>query len=141
MTIEPREGWVLFDGACGICSRWVPFWQPTLRRRGFEIAPLQSAWVRERTGLSANELTRDFRLLCPDGRLLSGADVYRYLMRRIWWAYPLYLLSELPGLRRLFDWGYRTFARHRFRVSGACGLPQPGAETADLNISSGGDRG
>lgn len=25
---EPAFGWVLFDGACGFCSWWVPFWGP-----------------------------------------------------------------------------------------------------------------
>jgi predicted DCC family thiol-disulfide oxidoreductase YuxK len=124
MSVEPREGWVLFDGACGICSRWVPFWAPTLRRLGLDIAPLQTDWVRERTGLGSDELLSDLRLLRPDGRLVSGPEVYRYVMQRIWWAYPLYLLSKVPGLRQIFDWSYRTFARHRLRISSTCGLPQ-----------------
>jgi predicted DCC family thiol-disulfide oxidoreductase YuxK len=124
MLPEAREGWVLFDGACGICSRWVPSWGPTLQRLGLAIAPLQSPWVQEHTGLAPHELVSDLRLLRPDGQLISGADVYRYVMRRIWWTYPLYLLSEAPGLRRLFDWIYRTFARHRMQISATCGLPQ-----------------
>ena len=124
MRGQPREGWVLFDGACGICSRWVPFWGPTLRRLGLDIAPLQSVWVPERTGLASDEITRDLRLLRPDGSLISGSEVYRYVMRRVWWAYPLYLLSEAPGLRQLFDRSYRTFARHRLPISTSCGLPQ-----------------
>ena len=131
MTAEAREGWVLYDGACGICSRWVPSWEPTLNRLGLAIAPLQSPWVKERTGLTQEELLSDIRLLRPDGALLTGADVYRYVMRRIWWTYPLYLLSEIPGLRGLFDWAYRKFAQHRMRISDTCGLPptqptQPG---------------
>ena len=61
-----------------------------------------------------------------DGRVTRGADVYRDVMRRIWWAYPLFLFSVAPGLRSLFDGGYRAFARNRHRFSRACGLP-PGA--------------
>jgi predicted DCC family thiol-disulfide oxidoreductase YuxK len=124
MPAQPREGWVLFDGDCGICNRWVPLWGSTLERLGLGIAPLQSPWVQERTGLAPAALLSDLRLLRPDGRLIAGADVYRYVMRRIWWAYPLYLLSVTPGLRRLFDWSYRNFARHRRRISASCGLPQ-----------------
>lgn len=120
---EPPAGWVLYDGDCGVCSRWVPSWAPTLRRRGLAIAPLQSPWVEERTGLSPAALLSDIRLLQPSGQLLAGADVYRYIMRRIWWAYPLYLLSRVAGLSQLFEWAYRTFARHRFRISATCGLP------------------
>ena len=67
----------------------------------------------------------DIRLLFNDGRQLAGADVYRYVMRRLWWAYPLYLLSIIPGLRQLFDRAYRVFADNRLRISAACGLRPP----------------
>lgn len=123
-----REGWILYDDSCGLCRRWVPFWEPALRRRGFAIAPLQAPWVAERTGLSTQELEQDLRLLLPDGSLVSGADAYRHAMRRIWWAYPLYLLSIAPLLRTLFDRVYGALARHRHRLSMACGL---GAETRE----------
>jgi predicted DCC family thiol-disulfide oxidoreductase YuxK len=115
-------GWILYDDACGVCRRWVPFWEGALRRRGFAVAPLQSEWVQGRLRLDPDELLRDLRLLFLDGSHLAGAEVYRYAMRRIWWAWPAYALSVLPGFRRLFDWGYRTFATHRLRVSAVCGL-------------------
>lgn len=122
---EP-DGWILYDGACGVCGRWVPFWAPTLSRVRLGTAPLQSAWVRERLTLSDEELLADVTLLLRDGGVVRGADTYRFAMRRIWWARPLYLLSITPGLRALFDLGYRTFARHRYDVSRACRLePRP----------------
>jgi len=124
-------GWVLYDGACGICSRWVPFWAPTLRRIGLDIAPLQATRVSERTGLSHDELVQDLRLLHIDGQLTSGAAVYRYVMRRRWWAWPLYVVSILPVGRQLFDWGYRTFARHRLQVSAICGVAPPDTRALD----------
>lgn len=120
-------GWVLYDGSCGVCARWVPFWAPTLRRLGLGTAALQSPWVVEWTGLAPGELLQDLRLLHADGHLTSGADVYRFVMRRLWWAYPLYLLSVVPSGRQVFDWGYRTFARHRLQVSAVCGLEPPAA--------------
>jgi hypothetical protein len=67
-------------------------------------------------------LLDDLRLLLADGTHLAGAEVYRYAMRRIWWALPLYVFSILPGCRQLFDSGYRTFARNRHRVSDTCGI-------------------
>jgi predicted DCC family thiol-disulfide oxidoreductase YuxK len=117
---SPR-GWVLYDDSCGFCRRWIPFWAPTLRRRGYNIAPLQAPWVLEQLGSSIS-LLEDLRLLLSNGVQVQGADVYRHLMRRIWWAYPLFLLTCTPGLRQIFDWGYRTFARNRFGFSSACGL-------------------
>ena len=122
MRSNSLHGWVLYDDSCGFCRRWIPFWEATLHRRGLGIAPLQAEWVRSRLSVSIEELLRDLLLLLDDGRLIRGADVYRYVMRRIWWAYPVFLFSLAPLGRQAFDWGYRTFARNRFRVSQACGL-------------------
>ena len=116
-------GFVLYDNSCGFCRRWVPFWKTTLLKRGFAIAPLQSKWVLEQLKPSQQDLLFDLRLLLADGNQVRGADVYRYLMRRIWWAYPIFLLSAAPLLRNVFDWGYRTFANHRHLFSRACRLP------------------
>jgi len=120
---EEIKGWVLYDGDCGFCSRWVPFWGKTLAKRGFRIAPLQAEWVAEKFALTAEELAADFRLLLADGAKVAGADVYRYLMRRIWWATPLWFLSTMPILRGLFDAGYRAFADNRYWISRTCHLP------------------
>jgi predicted DCC family thiol-disulfide oxidoreductase YuxK len=119
------EGWVLYDASCGACSRWVPFWAPTLRRIRLDIASLQAPWVMKKLDLGPDDLLADIRLLFADGRQLAGADVYRYVMRRVWWAMPLYLLSVAPGTRRVFDAAYRTFAKHRHRISETCGLATP----------------
>ena len=121
-NLNPPRGWILYDDSCGFCRRWVPFWEGALRRRGFDVAPLQADWVRAKLQLGEMELLRDLRLLLRDGSQICGADVYRYATRRIWWAWPVYVLSVTPGLRSVFDWGYRTFATNRFRVSNACGL-------------------
>jgi predicted DCC family thiol-disulfide oxidoreductase YuxK len=122
MESNAVNGWVLYDDSCGFCNRWVPFWSGTLARRGLSIAPLQADWVRSRLSLSEAETVQDLLLLLRDGRLIRGADVYRYVMRRVWWAYPIFLLSVAPAGHWMFDWGYRTFARNRFHVSRACGL-------------------
>ena len=120
-------GWVLYDGGCGFCSRWVTYWAPTLKRLGLEIAPLQEHWVAERLGMDTAALLRDIRLLLTDGSRLDGADAYRWVLRRLWWARPLYLFAVAPVGRRLFNWGYRTFADNRMHISSVCELP-PQAE-------------
>jgi len=121
-TDKPPAGWILYDGSCGFCRRWIPFWENELRRRGFGIAALQEEWVMEKLKLPPEKLLDDLRLLLADGSHISGADVYRYAMRRMWWALPLYVFSVLPGGRQIFDFAYRTFARNRYRVSDRCGL-------------------
>ena len=122
MPTTPLRGHILYDASCGFCRRWIPFWASTLNRRGFQIAPLQSLWVSSRLNLPDERLLEDLLLLLPDGTQVQGADVYRHVMRRIWWAYPLYLLSRAPILRQIFDRSYRGFAAHRFRISTALGL-------------------
>ena len=133
---EPR-GWVLYDAECGVCHRTVPFFGETLRKRGFEIAPLQSDWVRERIGILADDQLNYMRLLLPDGRQVLGADVYRYMMKRVWWSYPIYLLSVLPLLRTVFDWAYRTFAENRYWVARTCALPGA-SEERRASVADGG---
>src|SRR5918995_939553 len=98
----PDRGVILYDGACGFCSWWVPYWEPTLRRAGFRTATLQSAEFSSGINLDAPE-SWDLTLLLADGRKLLGSAAYREVMRRIPWAYPFYLLSITPGLRRVFD--------------------------------------
>lgn len=115
-------GWILYDDSCGFCRRWMPFWEDALRRRGYGIAPLQAEWVQARLEVPPERLLDDLHLLLADGTHLAGAAVYRHAMRRIWWTWPIYIFSILPGCRSLFDLGYRKFARNRHRVSDVCGL-------------------
>jgi predicted DCC family thiol-disulfide oxidoreductase YuxK len=68
------------------------------------------------------ELLADVRLLTPDGQLISEADVYLFVARRIWWAWPFYAVFSQPGFNRLIHAGYRWFARNRYCVSHACKL-------------------
>jgi predicted DCC family thiol-disulfide oxidoreductase YuxK len=83
MNENYSKGWILYDGSCGFCSKWIPFWKNTLAKRGFKIAPLQTDWVRQKLQLSEDELLRDLRLLLANGEQLQGAEVYRYAMKRI----------------------------------------------------------
>ena len=117
------EGWILYDDSCGICRRWVSALEGTLRKRGIDVAPLQAEWVVQRLHLGEGDLLHDVRMVLANGKQIQGSDIYRYAMRRIWWAYPLYLFSVMPLLRNIFDGSYKTFAAHRKQISRACGLP------------------
>jgi predicted DCC family thiol-disulfide oxidoreductase YuxK len=114
---RPIQGWILYDGHCGFCSRWVNFWRPTLARHGFKIAALEEAWVVEKLKMPYEELVVDIRLLTASGELVSGADVYLYVAHRIWWAWPFDAIFTLPGFHRLLHAAYRSFARNRYHLS------------------------
>ena len=61
-----------FDGECPFCRSMMHRWRGTLERRGFELVPLQAEWVRRRLNLPETELTKELRVLTPDGRILGG---------------------------------------------------------------------
>lgn len=120
-VVKPR-GWVLYDGSCGFCAWWIPVWRKTITNSGYDVAPLQSEWVQKKLNLSAEELSRDIRLLLSDDTLISGADAYIYGMKQVWWSWPIGWLLGLPLLRQLTWKAYRIFNRNRFLVSKVCGL-------------------
>ena len=125
LDLKPTDphGWLLYDGACGFCSRWIPFWSGYVRKHGYEIAPLQDRDLQARFALDEAHLLREMTLILANGRQIRGADVYRHFLRLSWACYPVYLLTQLPGVRQLFNWGYQTFARNRYRLAGACPVP------------------
>ena len=108
----PR-GWVLYDGDCALCRKWVARFERTLTVRGFDLAPLQSPWVIECLDLPEHELLSRMRVLTRDGRDFAGADALVCLARHVWWAWPFALAAHLPfgmpALRRAYDF----VAQHR----------------------------
>jgi predicted DCC family thiol-disulfide oxidoreductase YuxK len=119
----PDQGWILYDGGCGFCFRWVHFWEKVVASRGFALKDLQSAYADGSLQISQEKLLDDIRVLTRSGKLESGADAYLYVARQIWWAWPFYAIFRLPGFNRLLWWGYRWFNRNRYRVSRYCPLP------------------
>jgi len=114
---------ILYDDTCGFCRRWVPRWKRMLRNRKIGVAPLQAEWVRKRLDISPEELIANIRLIRQDGPDCVGADVYRFVMRRVWWLLPVYVLTVVPIGRQLFNFCYRKFADNRYKISKACRLP------------------
>jgi predicted DCC family thiol-disulfide oxidoreductase YuxK len=123
VSAPPREGWILYDGGCGFCFRWVHFWKNIVGSRGFAIKDLQSASAEGLLQVPQESLLDDIRVLTRGGEMESGADAYLYVARRIWWAWPFYAVFSLPGFNRLLWWGYRWFNRNRYRIAGHCPLP------------------
>jgi len=86
------------------------------------IARLQEHWVAERLRLPENLLLNDLLVLQSVGTVHAGAEAYRFVFRRIPWAWPFDLIARLPLGREIFNAVYRAFARNRYRFSTACGL-------------------
>jgi predicted DCC family thiol-disulfide oxidoreductase YuxK len=101
---------VLYDGDCPLCTGSARRFEGVLRRRGFELATLQS---RENCPVVPSEM----RVLTSDGRAHGGAAALVQIARRIWWAWPLFAIAQIPGVMRLFNAAYRSLARNRRKLS------------------------
>jgi predicted DCC family thiol-disulfide oxidoreductase YuxK len=130
---QPRNGWILYDGACGFCLLWVHLWKKTVERHGFAIKDLQSAAADSKLRLPPENLLDDVRVLTPSGKLESGAGAYLYVARKIWWAWPIYAVFRLPGFNWMMQRTYGWFNRNRYRFSRACALPQPHSDPVAKN--------
>ena len=123
---------VLFDGVCGFCDRAVRWLLERDRFEQLHFAPLQgetAAALRRRHP----EIPEDVEAIVYVETDASGERVHLRSdavfrvaaelagpWRRLAW------LRWLP--RSLSDWGYRVFARHRYRLFGkrdACSAPRP----------------
>ena len=128
--------WVLYDGACGFCSRWVPFWKGTLAKRGIGIASLQEPWIVERLeakGVATANLLDDLRILVAgSGDVIPGADAYRWAFRRIWWATPLECQSAVQRRHRESPLSPSTLAQVTERLRAIVELADTVAPTDEL---------
>jgi predicted DCC family thiol-disulfide oxidoreductase YuxK len=120
-TGRARPTWdikVLYDGECPLCMREVAM----LRRRNREgraafediAAP---GFDPARYGLDHEAVMGRIHGVLPDGRVVEGVEVFRRVYEAVglgWLMAP----SRWPGVRRLYDWGYRVFARNRLRITG-----------------------
>lgn len=109
----PERGWILYDGQCRYCTAAAKKFAKLFSRRGFEFLPLQTSWVREQLALDPHAPLEEMRLLTAAGADFAGAGAVVFLVRQVWWAWPFYLLSRLPGMHALLDRAYRWIAAHR----------------------------
>ena len=118
--INEIKGWILYDGECPFCQRWVARVENLFTKRGFDFAPLQAPWVSECLGPDVVGTLTEMRVFTMDGRLFGGADAILFLARRVWWAWPLAWGGGLPGVTALVRYLYRWLAKRRYCLSGVC---------------------
>ena len=114
------NGWVLYDGDCGMCTALVSRFGPVLGCYGWTPAPLQEEWVRLKLALPEEELMSEMRVLTVEDKIVGGADAFVLLASRIWWAKPFAWFSVLPGVMSVLRSGYRWIAEHRACRHGRC---------------------
>jgi len=115
---------VLYDSACGLCSRLVQFLLRHDRRRVFSFASLQSACghsIVERSGRNPSELASfyvvaDYRTAAS--RVFTRSEAALFVAGALGWPWAAaQLLRFVP--RGIRDRAYELVARNRYRVFGS----------------------
>ncbi len=117
----PR-GQIFYDASCGLCSASYRRFGPMTESRGYRWVPIQDPRARDLLGLEEGQLPDEMKLLTTGGRMLGGVDALLKVASSIWWAWPAWLVSCVPGVRPILRMIYRRVARNRHRISGACGF-------------------
>jgi len=125
---------ILFDGVCGLCSRFVNFVLKHDRRGVFRFASLQSPMAQEilvrhrisTVPIDTVYVIADFGL--PTERVLAKSSATLYVFSKL--GGPLRLPAGVARIlpQRLRDWVYDAIARRRYQIFGkydACPLPDP----------------
>lgn len=120
ITDNTNSGWIFYDGECSLCRTWAGRLRGALQRRGFLLLPLQTPWVRASLRLDNRSPLKEMLVQLPDGRTFGGAEAVVELARRIWWMWPLWAASRIPGMLRALRVGYNFLAANRHCSSDAC---------------------
>jgi predicted DCC family thiol-disulfide oxidoreductase YuxK len=81
-----------------------------------------------RASIPLNAPLSEMKLLTTNGRILGGADAFIRLTRAIWWAWPVFILAQIPGLKPLMRIIYRSIARNRHCLGNHCRVPGSSAK-------------
>jgi len=115
---------IFYDAECRLCRAGANRLKGVLARRQMELVPLQSPGTSTLLGVREDQLLVEMRLRLRDGRVFGGATAVVEIARRIWWAYPLWVVSRIPGAMRPMNAMYRWVARNRSCLNDAC-VPVP----------------
>ena len=112
---------VLYDHACPMCRREVGWLNDRDKRGRVFFEDISSPeFDAARYGLEKNAVEGAIHGVLPDGRIISGVEVFRRMYSAVglgWLLAP----TAWPVLRGLADAAYRGFARHRVRMGQALG--------------------
>ncbi len=115
-TASDERPTLIYDGDCGICQRWVSYWEgltgAQVRYRAYQDA------ARDYPGIPFEAFRRAIQFVAPDGQVYAGAaatyQVLRYAPgRRAWW----WVYAHVPGFAPATEWAYTFFARRRGLLS------------------------
>lgn len=111
---------VLYDGECGLCTRAVARLRRLDSGGRLEFVPLQAQKVKTSfPALKPDSLREEIHVVQPDGRVVAGAEAYRFFCNELPALRAFAPLWHLPGFPALAQAVYRWVACHRHRLGGS----------------------
>ena len=108
---RPQAPTLVYDGACGFCTKWVRRAKRLDARDHVRTVPRQDPHAILLTGQSMDELSRAVHFVRPDGAVFAGAAAVRELACYLRGGRLLRLLARAPGMMALAELGYAWVAR------------------------------
>lgn len=109
---------MLYDGGCPMCRaemRVMRKWDGGRGRVVFENIA-DPSWDPSKYDIMHEQAMGAMHAVLPDGSIVTGVEAFRHGYAAVGRGWIL-AWSKLPVLKQFADWGYRVFARNRYRIS------------------------
>jgi predicted DCC family thiol-disulfide oxidoreductase YuxK len=110
--IHNEPTWILWDGQCAFCQRWIEWVRSHDRNGRFRAVPFQEVPSPPMTPELYQRCRRAVQVLTPDGTIRGGGEAVAFILRHVGYARLGRLLSWRP-IAPLTECGYRVVARNR----------------------------
>ncbi|MFB9888055.1 thiol-disulfide oxidoreductase DCC family protein [Balneatrix alpica] len=113
---------VFYDGACPLCAKEMAWLAQQDRQQRLRLRDIQAVdFDASAEGLESSALDAQLHVRDAKGQVWQGVPAFVLIYRAVGRT-SLARVLALPGLAPLWQWGYRHFARHRYRLSAWLGL-------------------
>jgi predicted DCC family thiol-disulfide oxidoreductase YuxK len=111
---------VFYDGGCPLCRREMKWLEKKDSKGLILFTDINDPdFDKSAVGKSHDELMAEIHGRTPDGKLVTGVEVFRNLYRTIGFRLPV-AVSRWPLVRSILDIAYSIFARYRLRITRRC---------------------
>ena len=111
---------VFYDGECPLCIREIRMLRRMDKKNHIRFTDISAPNFDPTTvGTDMQTLMAEIHGKLPDGRLITGVEVFRRLYAAVGFS-RLVALTRMPLISHSLEIGYRIFARNRLRFTGRC---------------------
>ena len=110
-----------YDGLCPLCQAEILFLSRRNQAGLLSFVDVNSSqYSADVVGVSCQQALDSMYAQYEDGELINGVDVFSAAYQRANLPTLAWLFSR-PSLRPTLNWGYRFFAKNRYRISSIFG--------------------